>query len=161
MTIDNKTSIKIVNKYANVTGIYTLYYFAETIGSEQMASLKSLMRAGVTVNTTIGTALRRIGEAFKNTLTGKYTYSFISPGDTIGTICVYLAACCFMRKTAACKPLIDEAVDTYNISIQNSTDLTDTKSILKELTSIILDRYEDEFTQIAKDLGIENELGLK
>lgn len=161
MTIDSKTSIKIVNRYANVTGIYTLYYFTENIGSEQIASLKSLLRAGVTVNTTIGTVLKRIGEVFKNTLTGKYTYSFVSPGDAIGTICVYLAACCFMRKTDACKSLIDAVIDTYRISIENSGTQETTKDILKELTGIMLDRYEAEFDQIVKDLGIENELGLE
>lgn len=161
MTIDNTTSIKIVNRYANVTGIYTLYYFTENIGSDQTASLNALLRTGVTANTTIGTALRRIGEVFKNTLTGKYTYTFVSPGDAIGTICVYLAACCFMRKTAACKPLIDAVIDTYRITIENSTDLVVTKDILKELTGIMLDRYEAEFAQIVKDLGIENELGLE
>lgn len=161
MTIDNNTSITIVNRYANTTRIYRIYYFAETIGSEQMANLKALLRTGVTVNTTIGTALRRIGEVFKNTLTGKYTYSFISPGEAIGTICVYLAACCFMRKTDACKHLVGAVIDTYKISIENSGTQETTKDILKELTCIMLEKYEDKFTQIAKDLGIENEIGLE
>lgn len=161
MTIDNKTSIKIVNRYANVTGIYTLYYFTENIGSDQTASLNALIRTGVTANTTIDTVLKRIGGVFKNILTGKYTYSFVSPGDAIGTICTYLAACCFMRKTDTCKHLISAAIDTYIISIENSGTQETTKDILKELTGIMLDRYEAEFAQIAKDLGIEKELGLE
>lgn len=160
MTLDNNTSIKITKTYSNKTGIYTLYYFIETIGSEQIASLKSLLSSSITISTTIGTALERLGDVCKKTLTGKYAYSFISPGDAIGTICVYLAACCFMGKTAACKPLIDAVVDTYKISIENSTDLTDTKSILKELTHIILDKYDDVLVEIAKDLGIAKELGV-
>ena len=66
-----------------------------------------------------------------------------------------------MQETNACKPLIDAIIDTYKMSIENSTDLITTKDILKELTGIMLNRYEDEFAQIVKDLGIENELGLE
>ena len=74
MTIDNKTSINITNKYKNVTGIYTLYYFTETIGPERLAHLKALIHSEMTVSITTDIALKKIGKVFKGALTEKYSY---------------------------------------------------------------------------------------
>lgn len=141
MTIDRSTQIKLHNKYTNYV---ETCYLSELVESN---ILNSVIKQIMTVPTQVGNLL-------SITLTGEHAYSFISPGRAIKNLCLYIAVCCFVGKTDFCKSLIDDLVDTYDISIKYSKAKCDAKDIVKEIVTLTVDENEILFEQAAKKLGI-------
>lgn len=149
MIIDKDTNFKIINRYKN------------TLRSHSLGQLTTYLTERDNLKRTVETIMLnpiKVGNFLKSAQTKEakdLNYTFDFPANTISRTCLYLAACCFINKTSeVCKLLVEELIDTYDISIENSTTHESTKDILKEIVNITVNKYEDLFSNIAEELEI-------
>lgn len=149
MTLDKDTKFKIINRYK------------QTLRSYSLGQLTTYLTERDNLKRTVETIMLnpiKLGNFLKSAQTKDckdLNYTFDFPANTISRTCLYLAACCFINKTSeVCKLLVEELIDTYDISIENSTAKESTKDILKEIVNITVNKYEALFNEVVEEQGI-------
>lgn len=141
MILNDSTHLIIINNYTRLVGPYSVRDITD------IANVYGLIKLAIADPI-------KLGNVFTTFILREKTSKFKPPGDAIGTICVYLAACCFIGQTAGCKSLITNIADTYQISVDTYMNQVNTKEVLKELVKIILDKYNDLFIKVAEELHL-------
>ena len=135
MKIDNTTNFKIINRYK------------QTLRSYSLDQLTTYLTERDNLKRTVETIMLdpiKVGSFLKSAQakeTKELNYIFKFSANTISRTCLYLAVCCFINKTSdVCKLLIEELIDTYDISIENSTTHESAKDILKEIVKTTINK---------------------
>lgn len=147
MMIDSNTTLVITNPHTQASGIYQISYLTEYANLEPIAKL--IMKDPIKIGNFLISAIYK--EAGK---------SWMPPGDTVARVCLYLAISCFTGKTDDIyKQIINKVLNIYDIWIHGSRISKEwahgrSKELLKELVSIIIDKYYDLFNKIAEELNL-------
>lgn len=139
MVIDNSTKFKVGSRIK--TDVYSLDRLTTFV--KDRAKVKRIVELIMADPIEVGRLLR---------FNIQQKVDAYIPCDAISRSCLYLAVCCYINKTSACKPLIDDLLDNYELSIEGSS--IPAKDILKEIVNISIDKYEYVFNEVAKELGI-------